>query len=354
MTYPSTSERRRRLAQCSIPAWGSLRVALATIDSGAVQFALALDDEGRLVGTVSDGDIRRALLAGADLDSTVDTVCRRDFTAVPSGTGDEQILRELKRRQLHHMPVLDDDRRPVALVTIDDLIAARRRDNLVVVMAGGLGSRLGDLTRETPKPMLPVGGKPVLEHLLCMLVDQGFRRFRIAVNYRAEMIERHFCDGAALGCEIDYLRERERLGTAGALRLLNDDLGTQPLVVVNGDLMAEVKVGEMVDHHDASGAAATMGVRHYEYQVPYGVIRLENERIVALVEKPLEKHLIAVGIYVVEPEARTLMPADGAFDMPDLFNRLIATGRPTAVFPLDGYWADIGTPTDYRRVNQEV
>lgn len=346
------AERRRRLAESVVGEQDDLRAVLARIEAGGGQLALVVDPEGRLVGTASDGDIRRALLSGHELSSPISAVCNRRFRSVSERVADSAIFQELKRNLVHQMPVLDSMGRPVDLLTIDDLLEPAPMPNPVVIMAGGLGTRLGELTKTMPKPMLPIEGVPLLEHLIRDFRDQGFRHFRLAVNHRAEIIEDHFGNGSALSCEIDYLREDQRLGTAGALSLLDNPSGL-PIIVANGDLMVQVRLADMVRHHESSGALATMAVRRYEYQVPYGVIEHEDGRILGLVEKPRATHTISAGVYVLSESARALVPSGRIFDMPDLFARIISEGGRAEAFAIDGYWADVGTPNDYRQVNAE-
>lgn len=341
-----------RVKQAIVLETGRLRDVLQVIDRAGMQMALVVDRHGRLVGTASDGDIRRALIKGVELDARIADHCNRAFRSAPAGTPDAEILEQLKRLQLHQMPVIDSDGRLVDFKHIDDLIQAPERDNLVVIMAGGLGTRLGDLTRDIPKPMLPIGGRPLLEGLIRTFRDQGFRRFRLAVNYRAEVIESHFADGDRFGCEIRYVRETKRLGTAGALSLI-DEPNDLPLVVANGDLVLQASIAAMLDHHDQSGAAATMAVRRYEYQVPYGVIRTRDTRVIGIEEKPREQHLIAAGLYVLSEETRRLVPADIFYDMPQLFNAIVARDEHAGVYPIEGYWADIGQAEDYRRAQDD-
>lgn len=341
-----------RVKQATVAETARLRDVLQVIDRAGMQMALVVDAAGRLVGTASDGDVRRALIKGVELDAPIGDHCNRAFKSSPAGTSDGEILDTLKRLQLHQMPVIDADGLLIDLKHIDDLLHAPVRDNLVVIMAGGLGSRLGELTRDIPKPMLPIGGRPLLEGLIRTFRDQGFRRFRLAVNYRAEVIEGHFGDGAALDCEIGYVREDKRMGTAGALSLLGEP-NELPVVVANGDLVLQASIAAMLDHHEQCGAAATMAVRRYEYQVPYGVIRTRDTRVIGIDEKPREQHLIAAGLYVLSEATRRLVPPDIFYDMPQLFTEVVKRDQHAAVYPIEGYWADIGQAEDYARAQDD-
>jgi NDP-sugar pyrophosphorylase family protein len=228
-------------------------------------------------------------------------------------------------------------------VTLDDLIGAVERPNWVVLMAGGLGTRLRPLTEDCPKPMLPVGGKPILESILESFVEQGFRRFFFSVNYKAEMVQDHFGDGSRWGVRIDYLHEDRRLGTAGALSLL-DDRPDAPLVVMNGDLLTRASFDKLLDFHYAQSATATMTVRDYDFQVPYGVVKIDGTQIVSIEEKPVQKFFVSAGIYVLSPSV---------FDMPSLFSRLINEGQKVAAYPLKEYWLDIGRIEEFERAQRE-
>lgn len=341
-----------RVSQATVAETASLRDVLGVLDRTGIKLALVIDGNRKLTGTVSDGDVRRALIKGVDLDSPVAAYCNRDFRSVRAGSSDAEILEHMKWHHLHQMPVIDAEGRLTDLKLIDELIQAPDRDNLVVIMAGGLGTRLGELTRETPKPMLPIGGRPLLENLIRTLRDQGFHRFRLAVNYRAEVIEAHFGDGARFGCEVRYIRETKRLGTAGALSLISEP-NDLPVIVANGDLVLQASIAAMLDHHEKCGASATMAVRNYEYQVPYGVIRTQEGRVISIDEKPREQHLIAAGLYVLSEDARRIVPGDVFYDMPQLFSEIVRHGDHATVYPIEGYWADIGQAEDYARAQDD-
>ncbi len=328
----------------------SLRQALETIDRAGCQMALVVDGERRLLGTLSDGDARRGLLRGLTLADRASAAMHASPTCARTGDDPQAILATMRRLGLHQVPVLDSQGVVVGLQTVDDFLATPVRDNWVVVMAGGLGTRLEQLTRDTPKPMLRIGSRPLLETIVRGYAEQGFRRFYFAVNYKAEQIEAHFGDGAPLGVEICYLRERERLGTAGALSLL-PQTPQQPIVVTNADLLTKEDYGRMVDRHVESGADATMAVRDYEMQVPFGVVRERDGRIEAIEEKPVQRFVVSAGMYVLSPSALALVPPGQCCDMPSLFETMVARGLRTRCHHTDGYWLDIGRLPDYERAN---
>jgi NDP-sugar pyrophosphorylase family protein len=248
--------------------------------------------------------------------------------------------------------MLDMDGAVIGLVTIDDYLVRPMRDHWVVVMAGGEGTRLHQLTRDTPKPMLKIGSRPLLETIVRSYAEQGFRRFFLAVNYKAEQIEAHFGDGSKLDVEIRYLRERQRLGTAGALTLL-PEVPRLPIIVTNGDLLTKEDYGRMIERHEESGADATMAVRDYEMQVPFGVVHERDGSISSIEEKPVKRFVVSAGMYVLSPQVLPLITPDAPFDMPSLFEATVARGMRTRCHHIDGYWLDIGRMPDYERANAD-
>ncbi|TDP07591.1 nucleotidyltransferase-like protein [Roseateles asaccharophilus] len=273
-----------------------------------------------------------------------------DPTCISQGETPQSILSTMRRTGFHQLPIIDAERKVVGLALINDYLTAIRRENWVVIMAGGLGSRLQELTRDVPKPMLKVGSRPILETIIRSYADQGFHRFYLAVNYKAEQIEQYFGDGKALGVDIRYLREKQRLGTAGALSLL-PERPEQPFIVTNADLLTKENFGLMLDQHEQARAQATMAVRNYEMQVPFGVIKLRDGFIESIEEKPIHRFMVSAGIYVLSPAALNLVPANEFFDMPSLFDAMLAANMPTRSHQMDGYWLDIGRLPDYERAN---
>ncbi len=328
----------------------TVREAIETIDAAGLQIAIVADEDGRLLGTVTDGDVRRAILRGTSLDAAVGEVMNENPTTAREHDDRETLLRLMRQRNLHQIPLLDATWRVVGLEVLDRLLQPTRRANAVVLMAGGLGSRLSPLTDSTPKPLLHVGAKPILETILEAFVEHGFGRFYLSVNYLAEQVEAHFGDGSQWGVEIEYLRERDRLGTAGALSLL-PERPTGPLFVMNGDLLTRLNFTRLLDFHAEHAATATMCVREYEMQVPYGVIETRDHRILDIHEKPTERYLVNAGVYVLQPETIDLVPPGEFFDMPDLFKELIRQRQKTAAFPVREYWMDIGRVEDFDRAN---
>ena len=329
-----------------------LRDAIARIDKAGFQLALVTDGHGRLAGTLSDGDVRRAILRGCDLATPTSSVMNPHPTTALAGATKEELLALMRRKVLRQLPLVDESGRIVDLATLDELAGVAERTNWVVLMAGGLGTRLQPLTNDTPKPMLPVSGKPILENILESFAEQGFRKFFFSVNYLADAVRGHFGDGARWGVDIQYLVEDKRLGTAGALSLL-PQRPAEPLIVMNGDLLTRVRFDNMLHFHSEHGSAATMAVREYDFQVPYGVVRLEGINISHIDEKPIQRFFVNAGIYALSPEALEHVPEGIFFDMPTLFERMVARGFQVSAYPVREYWLDVGRLEEFERAQQE-
>lgn len=328
--------------------------AIRIIDATSKQICLVVDEGERLLGTVTDGDIRRGILRAVPLDSPVETVMNVSPTVARAEDDRDVLLAVMRNRLIHQLPVIDADRRVIGLAVLDDLIQEQGEDDTwVVLMAGGLGTRLRPLTDDTPKPLLKVGDRPLLEILLQNLISQRFRRFYVSVNYLADQVKETLGDGSRWGVEIRYLDETKRLGTAGALSLIPEP-PAGPLLVMNGDLLTKVNLRHLLDYHTEQRAAATIAVRDYEFQVPYGVVRVANHRITSIDEKPRQHFFVNAGIYVLGPEILARIPRDTFVDMPDVFRDLIADGLSTAAFPVREYWLDIGRMDDFHQANQDV
>jgi dTDP-glucose pyrophosphorylase len=334
-----------------ITANATILEAIKAIDRGAMQIALVVDAERRLLATVTDGDVRRGLLRGISLQAPVTEIMRKNPETVHSDASRDGALRLMQRMSIHQVPVLDDHDRVIGLEQIDEYLGAQGRDNWIVLMAGGLGVRLRPLTETIPKPMLPVGGRPLLETIIRNIKDQGYRRFFISVNHRREVVEKHFGDGSELGVTIEYLVENDSLGTAGALSLLS--VPSRPIIVMNADLLTSIGFDHLLQFHVDQGAEATMCAREFISQVPYGVIRFDGVHLTEIEEKPRQKYFVNAGIYALSPSVFDLIVKDRRLDMPDLFSALIARKRTAAVFPIREYWMDIGQMSDLQRARDE-
>lgn len=338
-----------RLARLRLDPDATLIEAMQTIDAGGCGIAIACDGNGRAIGTLTDGDIRRAILAGSALDHrSVRDAMQRDFTWVSPDSGRAEVIDMMRARTISQVPVLDDEGRLVGLHLLQELIGATERENWALILAGGRGTRLRPLTDTVPKPMLRVAGRPILERIVLHLVGAGFQRIFLSVNHLAHVIEDHFHDGAKFGCQIEYLREQEPLGTGGPLSLL-PKRPEHPLVLMNGDLVTQADIGGLLDFHTEGGYAATLGVRPYSVQVPYGVVETEGDRLIHLREKPTERLLINAGIYVIGPEALPMVPDDRAFPITELVHRCLEDGLPVGVHPIEDEWTDVGLPTELNK-----
>ncbi|MGE5503034.1 MAG: nucleotidyltransferase family protein [Actinomycetota bacterium] len=322
------------------------------VDANEAKIALVVDENNRLLGTVTDGDIRRALLREVRFDASVTEVMNTSPKAMRLGESREAVKAMMAAQWLRYIPIVDDSGRVVGLDAIEEMLAdGAPRDNWVVIMAGGLGTRLRPLTDKLPKPLLKIGDKPLLQIIIETLISQNFRHFFISVNYKADMIKREFGDGRSMGVEIRYLEEEEPLGTAGALSLLPGK-PEQPVLVMNGDLLTKVSFGDLLDYHSDQRAAATLCVREYGLQVPYGVIGLDGQMVVSIDEKPVQRLFVNAGIYVLSPEVLDSLKNGQTLDMPDVFNKLIDAGQNVAAFPIREFWLDIGQPNDYAMANE--
>jgi dTDP-glucose pyrophosphorylase len=340
--------RKPDLTRLTVPAASTILDALKAIEAGGEAITFVVDGDERVIGCLTDGDVRRAILRGASLeDRVLPQVMRRDFTAATSHDGRAEVLDLMRARQIERIPVLDTDGRLSGLHTIRQLVSMAERPNRVVILAGGKGTRLHPLTEQVPKPMVTVAGRPILERLILHLVSCGLSRFSISINYLGHMIEEHFGDGSRLGCEIDYLREAEPLGTGGPLSLL--PAPSLPVVALNGDLITQCDVGDLLDFHERGGYTATLGIRPYTVEVPFGVAEVEGGRLLSLREKPTERTLINAGIYVLSPAAVAAVPAGKEYPITALFETLLAEGKPVGAHVLEAEWLDVGRHDELRR-----
>ncbi|MBW7452504.1 nucleotidyltransferase family protein [Paenibacillus sepulcri] len=326
--------------------------ALKIIDAGTLQIALVVNEDNKLLGTLTDGDVRRGILKGGSLDSSVTTIMNSTPVTARAFDNKHRILRLMRNKQLRHIPIVDDKGIVMRLELIDQIIGNKKRDNLVVLMAGGLGMRLRPLTENCPKPLLKIGAKPILEIIIENFLEYGFYQFLISVNYKADMIKEYFGDGSKWGAEITYIDELDRMGTAGSLSLIKEKQ-TKPILVMNGDLLTKINFQQLIDYHMEINATATMCVREFEYQIPYGVVNIDDHRLTQIEEKPTQRFFINGGIYILNPEVIEYIPQDRFLDMPDLFQALIDQKKLTSVFPIREYWLDIGRVDDFNRANGE-
>jgi dTDP-glucose pyrophosphorylase/CBS domain-containing protein len=350
VTAHSQADARPTWHSALVQREATVQAAIESMNASAMQIALVVDGAQTLIGTVTDGDIRRGLIAGGSLTCPVESVVNRDALVVPPSLDRELVLHLMRANHIHQLPIVDVDRRVVGLHLLDDLVKPERRANAMVVMAGGQGTRLRPHTENCPKPLLKVNGKPMLEHIIERAKADGLSRFVISIHYLGHMIEEYFGDGSRWEVEIQYLREQKPLGTAGAIGLMVDR-PTEALIVSNGDIITNIGYREILAFHAVHRAAATMAVRPHEWQQPYGVVNTNGVDIVGFEEKPIVRSQVNAGIYVLSPEVFGFLNPDERCDMPTLFQRLQASGMRTIVYPMHEPWMDVAKPRDLAQAN---
>lgn len=315
--------------------------AMRSLDRSGVEISLVVDEEGILLGTVTDGDVRRALLSGASLSASASDCMNRSFASVTPSAGRAEVMDLMQARRLSGVPVVDARGRLIGLHLLHELLGRSARPNWAVIMAGGFGSRLWPLTEAVPKPMLRVAGRPILERIVLHLVSFGVRKIFIAVHYLADVIEGHFGDGSRFGCRIEYLREEQPLGTGGALTLLPAQ-PEHPLLLMNGDLVTQADVGRLLDFHEVEQAKATIAVRSHFQTIPYGCVELDGVRVRQLEEKPRIARLVNAGIYVLNPDLLSRIPPGREYAITDLFADMLSRNERVCGFEVEGDWIDVG------------
>ena len=342
------------LEASKVPAEGSLRDVLGALDRSGLGVALVVGRTGKLVGILTDGDARRALLAGNALDAAVGPIAQRGFAAVQPGVSRAEVLDLMRARRIDVVPIVDPDGRLLGCHHLHDVVGVAPRESSAVIMAGGRGTRLGALTASLPKPMIRVAGRPILERLVLHLVGHGIRRIFLSINYLGHLIEDHFGDGATFGCAISYLRETQPLGTAGPLGLL-PERPTSPVLVVNGDLVTQADVGALLDAHEAHSAnAMTVAVRQYLHTVPFGCVEIRDGEIADIEEKPTLSRMINAGMYVISPHVLARVPRDADHGMPSLIADCLARKERVQSFEVLDDWIDVGQKEQLRQARGDV
>ena len=319
----------------------TIKEALIAIDKGALKIAVVVDSCEKLIGILTDGDIRRGLLNGLTLTSSIETIIQKNPFVCSINDSKEKILSRVLGKKIYHIPILDTEGKFIGIEDIEALIKSSTKTNKVVLMVGGLGSRLRPLTENTPKPMLKVGNRPILETIIKNFKNYGFEHIILSVNYKAELVKEHFGDGTNFGVKIEYIYEDKRMGTAGALSLMREKFN-KPFFVMNGDLLTNVNFEHFLNFHLERDSIATMAVREYEHQVPFGVINQQDGEITSIVEKPKQRYYVNAGIYILSPDILRYIPDDQFYDMPTLFEKLIEKKEHPISFPIHEYWLDIG------------
>lgn len=331
-----------------VPANSTIVEVIKSLEQSGLQIALVVSEDGSLIGTMTDGDIRRGLLRDLHLNSPIESLIYRSPLVAPPDLVRETVLQIMQANKKNQMPIVDENRRVVGLHVWDELLAPAKRPNLMIIMAGGKGERLQPLTKNCPKPLLPVRGKAILEHIIDRAKAEGFTNIVLAIHYLGQMIEEHFGDGGRFDVQIEYLREESPLGTAGAIGLLRSR-PEAAFVVSNGDVLTDIRYGELLDFHHRHGATATMAVQRYEWEHPFGVVETQGVEIVGFEEKPVMRSYVNAGVYVLEPEVLDALVPGEHCDMPTLFSRMKERGRRTIVYPMHEPWLDVGRVEDLER-----
>ena len=329
----------------------SIKESMEVIGRGRGQIALVVDFDGRLLGTLSDGDVRRSILKGKGLEGDIEDSYNTTPIYIDNEKSQNELLYFCSKNNINQLPVVGKNNKVVDLFIVNE-ISLKHHKNIVVLMVGGLGTRLRPLTENTPKPMLKVGGKPILETIIEGFVKSGFDNFVMCVGYKADVIRNHFKDGSEFGVSIEYVTESKRMGTAGALTLIKKR-PKEAFFVMNGDLLTKASYENFLEFHKSNKAMATMCVREYEIEVPYGVVNMKNENITSIEEKPVHSFFVNSGIYLLEPGCIDLIPNNKYYDMPSLFEKIISLEEKVVSFPLREYWMDIGRMPEYKQANQE-
>ena len=329
----------------------SIKEALKVIDKGAIKVAVVLSDDGLLLGMLNDGDIRRALLKGMSLGDSIAGIINKHPVVANINDTKERILELANEKKLHQIPIISNGKL-VGIQDIREFLAPKNKPNKVILMVGGLGTRLRPLTNDVPKPMLDVGNKPILHTIVENFAKYGYTDIIMCVNYKSEIIKEYFGNGDKFGVKIEYVLESQRMGTAGALSLLQkrpkDDF-----FVMNGDLLTNVNFEYLHEYHKDSNALASICIRKYEMQVPYGVVNVRANKVTSIEEKPTQSFFVSAGIYMFSPIVLDFIPKGVFYDMPTLFSELLKHDFPIHPFPIREYWLDIGRMDEYRRANDE-
>ena len=310
-------------------------------------------EDNRVAGVVSEGDIRRGLLNDMSLDQKVSDLINEDPTIVTKPYVPEAVIALMRKRNIDGIPAINAKGEFVEFLTLASLMRGKNLPNTAVIMAGGMGTRLRPLTLQTPKPLLPVAGRPMIEHIIEHMASEGIRRFIVTTNYLAEKFPEILGDGNHLDVEITYIRENEQLGTLGGLGLIDSEELSEPIVVTNGDVLSKLNAGLFLERHQANGADLTICVKEYSQRIPYGVLNVKDDRIVGMDEKPEQTFKVNAGIYCINPNALSLIPKNRSIDFPEFVKILNANGHQISSFAFDGYWRDVGTIDDYSRANIE-
>ena len=329
----------------------TIKEAIVSLGTSSMQIILIINDNNILLGVVNDGDIRRGILKGLTVDNSIKDVMNINPIVVREDITKETVIQIISYNHFIAIPVVDKNKKILGLYLLNEMIAKEKKLNKIIIMAGGRGERLLPKTKDCPKPLLPINGKPMLEHIILKARDEGFSRFVIAIHYLGSMIQEYFGDGSSWDIEIEYLNEEQPLGTAGAISLINERPNL-PVIVTNADIVSGFSYSKLLDFHNQhKDAYATMAVRLYETQHPFGVVNTKGVDIVSFEEKPIIRSNINAGVYVLEPNALDYLKQNEYCDMPSLFNRLQKENLSAIVYPIHESWRDIGHLEEYNNAN---
>ena len=329
----------------------TIKQALKTISKGAIKIAIVVDKKNKLLGTLTDGDIRRGFLKGLDINSSIKSIIFKKPTVVRNNYSKEKLLKIALSKKIYQIPIVEKNGKFKGIHILDELIEPKNKSNKVVIMAGGRGMRLRPLTKNIPKPMLKVGNKPILQIIIEKFKKSGYKNFIICVNYKSKIIKDFFGDGSKFGVKIEYIDEKKRMGTAGALSLFKLK-PKKPFFVINGDLLTNLDFEKLIDFHHEHNSKATMCISEYNIKSPYGEVKLDVENIITIAEKPVHKFFVNAGVYVLDPSCIDLVPKK-FYDMTSLFKKIIINKNKVVSFPIGEYWLDIGRFNDYKKANLE-
>ena len=330
----------------------SLNTAIQALHISGERIVLVVDDNMHLLGTVTDGDIRRALIKNTAMDCTIEGIMNSEPYVMLASESPDSIMSKMKNKDILSIPLVDKKGMLVGLETLHHLLENKKYDNPVFLMAGGFGIRLHPLTKTMPKPLLNVGNRPILETIINQFVDAGFHDFYISVHYKADMIRDYFGDGSNWGVTFQYLDEDIPLGTAGSLGLLPNNMPELPIIMMNGDILTKVNFKHLLNFHYEQGGLATMCIRKYDLQVPYGVVNIEGRYVTSIIEKPTQQFFVNAGIYVLNPKIINCIDGVSHIDMPNLLEVQIEQGEDISVFQIHEYWLDIGRMDEYKQAHK--
>ncbi len=326
--------------------------AITNLNETGLKIILVVDNDNFFVGTISDGDIRRGLLEGFNIKDPINNIIHFEALVVPPEFKKDSVLKLMELNKISQIPIVNDKKTIVGLYTRENIADSNEINNIMVIMAGGIGSRLLPYTENCPKPMLKVSGKPILEHIIDRAKLEGFRHFVIAINYLGDMIKAYFGSGERMNITIDYIEEDKPLGTVGALSLMDNNFEGS-FIVTNGDVITDIRYAELLDFHDNHMAEATMAVNVHEWQNPYGVVDIEGIEIKGFEEKPINKTHINAGVYALSKNALNFLKKNSHCDMPILFDLLRKSKKRIIAYPMHEPWLDVGKLNDLKKANKK-